>query len=145
MAVAGAMIQGMDFVRDQLEGFLPRESVAILRRTTVKIAANVRNDMRRNAPRRDGTLRRAIVSKRRRGTRDSIEAGVFITRGREAKHDAFYWYFVEYGTQHSVAKPFAAPAVERARASYRSDISKEVDRQVIKQLEKRAKRQRVVV
>ena len=107
MAVKGAIVEGMDFVKDQLTGFLPRESKAILRRTTAKIAANIRNDMRANAPRRDGTLRRAIVSKRRRGSKDSIEAAVFITRGKEARHDAFYWYFLEYGTKHSAAKPFA--------------------------------------
>ncbi len=140
MAVAGAMVQGMDFVREQLEDFLPRESVAIMRRTTVKIAASVRNDIRLHAPRQSGTLRRAVISKRRRGTRDSIEAAVFITMGPGAKHDAYYWYWVEYGTSHSAAKPFVAPAVERARATYRKDIGEEVDRQVIKQLEKRAKR-----
>ena len=74
MAVAGAIVDGMDFVRDQLKGFLPRETNAILRRTTAKIAAKIRNDMRRGAPRRGGKLRRAIVSKRKRGSRDSIEA-----------------------------------------------------------------------
>ncbi len=137
MAVAGAMVLGMDFVREQLEDFLPRESVAILRRSTVKIAASVRNDMRRHAPRITGTLRRAIVSKRERGTRDSIEAAVYITKGSDAKHDAFYWHIVD------AAEPFVTPAIERARSTYRKDIGKEVDRQVIKQLEKRAKRQRL--
>lgn len=143
MAVAGAMVQGMDFVKDQLEGFLPRESVAVLRRTTTKIAANVRNDMRRRAPKVSGTLRKAIVSKRSRGSRNSIEAGVYVTKGAEAKNDAFYWFFVEYGTQHSPAKPFAAPAIEAARATYKDDLAKEIDRQVIKQMEKRALRQRI--
>lgn len=143
MAVAGAMVLGMGFVRTQLKEFLPRESVAILRRSTVKIAARVRNDMRRNAPRDEGTLRRAIVSKRQRGTRDSIEAAVWITKGPGSKWDAYYWHMVEYGTQHSAAKPFAGPAAERARSTYRKDIGEEVDRQVIKQLEKRAKRQRL--
>ena len=143
MAAAGAMLLGMDFVRDQLKDFLPRETKAILRRSTAARARVVRNDIRARAERKSGTLRRAVVSKRQRGTRDLVEAAVFITHGPEAKHDAYYWRWVEHGTQHSNAKPFVAPAVERARASYREDLGREVGRQVVKQLEKRAKRQRV--
>jgi len=143
MAIKPGMVQGMDFVKDQLTGFLPREATAILRRATTKIAANLRNEIRRAAPRRTGTLRKAIVSKKRRGTRDSIEASIYITKGNEAKHDAFYWHMVEYGTPTAAAKPFVGPATEAARATYKKDIGEEVGRQVVKQLEKRAKRQRL--
>jgi HK97 gp10 family phage protein len=140
----GAIVLGLDFVQEQLTGFLPREMTAILRRSMAKIAANIRKDMRSGAPRGAvGTLRRAIVSKRDRGSRDSIEASVHITKGREAKNDAFYWHMVEFGTEHSAPKPFIVPAIERAKASYRSDLSSEINRQVIKQLEKRAKKQRL--
>ncbi len=143
MADAKVIVQGMEFVRSQLEQFLPREVTAILRRSTSTIAASVRNDIRRHAPRHTGTLRRAVVSKRRRGSRDRIEAAVFITHGTGARHRAFYWHFVELGTLHTPAKPFVAPAVERARSTYRKDIGDEVGRQVVKQLEKRAKAQRI--
>lgn len=138
---SGAIVLGMDFVTEQLTGFLPREMVAVMRRTMTKIAANIRKDIKSHAPVRFGTLRRAVVSKRKRGTRDSIEAAVYITKGSGAKNDAFYWHMVEYGTQHSAAKPFIGPAIERAKATYRKDVADEVDRQVIKQLEKRARRQ----
>jgi HK97 gp10 family phage protein len=143
MAVAGAIVQGMDFVRDQLTGFLPREATAIIRRATTRIAGQMRNEMRRAAPRHTGTLRKAIVSRRRRGSRDSIEASVEVTSGKGAKHDAFYWRYVEYGTQRSPAKPFAGPVIERHRATYRKDLGDEVGRQAVKQLKKRAKRQRL--
>lgn len=139
----GAIVLGMDFVHDQLVSFLPRESTAILRRTMTKIAANIRNDIRAGAERKSGTLRRAVVSKRQRGTRDQIEAAVHITKGNAAKHDAFYWHMVEFGTAHSDPKPFIVPAIERARATYRKDLGDELGRQIVKQLEKRAKRQRL--
>lgn len=136
-------VEGMEFLRDQLEQFLPRESTAVLRRTTQKIAAKVRDEIRARAPEATGNLRKAIVSKRDRGTRDSIEASVHITHGKQAKHDAFYWHMLEYGTAHSAARPFVTPVYEQARSTYREDLSRELDAQVIKQLETRAKRQRV--
>lgn len=135
-------VEGMEFLREQLEGFLPRESIAILRRTTVRIAASVRDGIRERAPVLTKTLRKAIVSKRDRGTRDSVEASVLITKGKQAKHDAFYWHMVEFGTQHSAPQPFITPVVEQARSTYREDIARELNTQVLKQLEQRAKRQR---
>lgn len=144
MAAAGAILVGSPFVRRQLKEFLPKESTAILRRATAAIARNVRDDIKSNAPRRTGTLRRAIVAKRQRGKKNRlIEAAVFITRGTAAKHDAFYWFFVEYGTQTATARPFVAPAVERAREFYRETLDFELSTQIRKQLEIRAKRQRL--
>jgi HK97 gp10 family phage protein len=143
MADAAVTLIGLDFVNEQLKDFLPRETTAILRRTMTRIAAKVRKGMRARAPRQEGTLRRAIVSKRRRGTRDSIEAGVFITKGSDAKHDAFYWHMVAFGTQHSPAQDFVTPVVEEARSTFKRDVGSEVGRQVTKQLVKRAKRQRL--
>lgn len=141
MTGTGARIDGLDFLKDQLEGFLPRETTAILRRTVTKIAAQVRNDIRAAAPKDTGTLRKAIRSKRNRGTRDEVEAGVYITTGKGAKHNAFYWHWIEFGTQRLPARPFVAPAAEKARAGYREALKSEVGRQVIKQLENRAKAQ----
>jgi HK97 gp10 family phage protein len=141
MAAQAATLLGMDFINEQLTGLLPRETTAVLRRTFTKIAAKVRKGMRAGAPRQEGILRRAIVSKRRRGTRDRIEAGVFITKGRDAKYDAFYWHMVVFGTQHSAAQDFITPVVEDARSTFRKDVGGEVGRQVTKQLVKRAKRQ----
>jgi len=143
MAAAGAILEGLPFVRDQLAGLLPREIKAVLRRSTAKIAANVRNDIRAHAPRQTGNLKKAITSRRRRGTRDQIEAAVFITHGPSVRRDAFYWHFLEYGTVNIRAQPFVVPAAERARSTYRSELRGEIRRQVIRQLERRAQRQRL--
>jgi HK97 gp10 family phage protein len=141
MAKQSVTIIGMPFVLAQLKGFLPRESKAVMRRTTTGLAAKGRDAMRQRAPKDSGTLRKAIVSKRRRGARGMVEAAIYITKGRDAKHDAFYWHMVEWGTLHSRPQPFASPVVEDMRASYRQDLAAEFDRQVVKQLEKRARRQ----
>jgi HK97 gp10 family phage protein len=137
----GAMIHGIGFVKKQFEDFTPNESKAILRRTTAGIAADVRDKMRAAVPVRTRTLKKAIVSKRLRGGRDSVEAGVQITHGRSAKHDAFYWRFVEFGTQNMEAQPFITPAYEEMRVSYRKIFKKEFLEQLQKQLAKRAKAQ----
>ncbi len=139
----GVTIEGLDFVREQLEGFMPNEAQAILKRTVTKIAADVRDDMRRNAAKRRGVLRRAIRSRRERGSRDEVLAVVYITKGKGAKADAFYWHMVEFGTRTAPAQPFAGPAIERARSGYREALKSELGRQVIRQLEKRAKTQRI--
>jgi len=91
MARGGVEVIGAKFVEEQLAGFLPRESKNILRRTVVKIAAGVRNDIRRNAPKNEGTLRKAIKSKRNRGHKNTVEASVFIAKGKGQKHDGWYW------------------------------------------------------
>ncbi len=138
----GVHIEGMSFLKEQLVDFLPRESTAILRRTTNKIASRGRDLMRAGAPVARGVLKKAIVSKRERGSKDSIEAGIFITKGRGAKHDAYHWHWQEFGTQHHEAQPFIAPAFEELRADYPRIFEEEFGRQIEKQLEKRAKAQR---
>src|SRR5690606_12363452 len=139
----GAVLHGIGFVRKQLKDFTPRESKAILRRTTAGIAADVRDKMRAAVPVRTRTLKKAIVSKRLRGSKDSVEAGVQITHGRSAKHDAFYWRFVEFGTQHHAAQPFVTPDYEEMRVNYRKIFKREFLGQVKKQLAKQAKAQGV--
>jgi len=141
MSKAGAHIEGMEFLKDQLEDFMPRESKAIMRRTTSGIASRLRKKMRELVPVARGVLRKAIVSKRMRGTRDSVEAGIYITKGKAAKHDGFHWHFQEFGTQHHPPQPFVGPVYEEARADYRSLFGAEFGKQLQKQMEKRAKAQ----
>lgn len=82
-----------------------------------------------------GALRRAIRATRIRPTQYTAEAIVGVRklsgrqtaafRGRQAKRrragksarridprDAYYWFFVEFGTAHTRARPFLRPAFE---------------------------------
>ncbi len=90
---------------------LPREARNIARRAIVQVAREVRDDVRAAAPVDEGTLSKALRSRRERGTPDRAEAGVRVTMGREARHDAFYWRFVEFGTKNKPAKPFILPTI----------------------------------
>lgn len=142
MAAQALTIDGLDFVRSQLRDFLPREANAILRRTVTKIAATVRTSMRERAPVARGVLRKAITSRRERGNRDEAVAAVYISKGKGARHDAYYWHWVEFGTVDQPPRPFITPAVEAARASLTETFRNEFGRQLERQMAARAKGQR---
>lgn len=143
-SAAGAnltQVFGLEFVRSQLIDFMPREALAVYRRTVTKVAAEGRKKMRRRAPRRTGTLRKAIKSRRSRGTRNMVAAQIYITHGRGEKYDAFYWHMVAFGTHgtHDQSpNDFVTPTVEEIRASFNRDMARVFNSQVIKQMEKRA-------
>jgi len=133
---------GKDFVVRQLTQLFPRELKATMRRTTLAIAKEARDRIRSRAPKRTGTLKKAIRHKRARGLRDFIEAQVIITKGATEKNDGFYWHFLELGTVRMSARPFIAPVVKEMSPGYVPLMRKEIQKQVVKQLEKRAAKQR---
>lgn len=139
----GIEVDGVEFVRSQLAQFTPRETKSILRRSVVRIAANLRKEMRKRAPKDDGTLRKAIISKRERGTRDTVSAAVWITHGRGARNDAWYWHMVAFGTETQAPNDFLTPVVEEARRTMSQRFENEVVTQLNKELAKRAARQRL--
>lgn len=145
MAVRGGILAGKRFVVNQISNLLPKEARAAMRGSTLSIARELRNTMKKNAPRDTGTLRKAIKAKRakiRGKGKWMIAADVIITRGKQAKNDAWYWFLVEYGTIKKEARPFARPAIALHRRTYRRKLKMATREQVFKQLVKRAKRQR---
>lgn len=133
-------IEGLEELKDTLGDFLPREANNILRRTITKVAANIRDDMRKEAPKDEGVLRKAITSRRNRGTPDSIEAGVYITHGKKVRNSAWYWHFLEYGTVNHPADPFIYPTAEEWRGKISDSFRHELGPQIEREVEKRAKR-----
>jgi HK97 gp10 family phage protein len=77
-------------------------------------AHKIARDASDHAPVESGTLR------------DSIAAEPSHT-GAEIKA-AWYWFFVEFGTSHSPAKPFMIPAAEANRDNLARDVSAELKR-----------------
>lgn len=137
---SGADVHGLEDLEGALLDFMPREAKAILRRTVRGVAAEIRKDARRSAPKDEGTLRKAIVSRGIKGKRTEESAGVFVTHGRGARHDAWYWFFLEWGTIKKPAVPFLTPAIERARVGFVSYFQSQFGKQLEKEMEKRAKR-----
>lgn len=134
-------IEGIEDLKKTLGDFLPREANNILRRTITKVAAGIRNDMRQAAPKDEGVLRRAIISRRSRGTPNTVEAGIYITHGKGQKNDAWYWHFVEWDTVDTRAQPFIKPTVEKWRPKISATFRNELRPQIEREIAKRARRQ----
>jgi HK97 gp10 family phage protein len=132
-------IKNLRFVQRQLRDFAPRVAAAIMRRTTHRIAAQIRDEIKRAAPKDTGTLKKAVKAVRRRGSRDAVESVVIITRGKAATNDAFYWRFVEYGTKKVPPRPFVAPVYKRFRSTYKRVMKEELKKQIAKEMAKQAK------
>lgn len=138
-------VDGLDGLEKMLEGVMPREARNLNRATVHALAGIVRDDARRKAPKDDGTLRKAIKSVRRKPRHpDKPFSDVRVTRGRDAKHDAYYWRFVELGTKDNdyPRQPFIAPAVETMRGQVQGVYREEFRKKYEKFLERKAKQKR---
>ena len=102
-------LRGVDDVRRVLEKVGPRNARNIMRATVGDMAAGLRNDARQEAPVDDGDLRRSIKVKRRRIFQGRVRSDVIVER------KAFYWRFVEYGTNKMPENPFFTRAIEKFR------------------------------
>lgn len=137
-------IEGLTDLQRTLTKTMPREARNILRRTVVSIAKGVRDDMRetvRQNSEDDGTLRRAIRHKRQKGAFEHEEAAVFITHGKGAKYDAFYYHFVEFGTVKSPERPYIRPTVKswegnKLNTTFRREFGVQFEREMAKRAKK---------
>lgn len=134
-----AHVVNEDAIREQLKEFLPKEVHNIARRALTRLAADLRDQIKSDAPVDEGTLWQAVTSRRERGSKMEAVAAVWITKGKSAQHDAWYWHFVEFGTLTQPARPFIVPAVERMRNAMPSELGAILFDEIAKQLEKRAR------
>lgn len=95
-------ITGLADLDRVMKTLAPREANNVMRNAIMDVARDGRDEARKNAPRLKGTLIKAIFAQRRRGKRGLFSASIGITRGKDAKNDAFYWHMVEYGTKAHV-------------------------------------------
>ncbi|WAS56202.1 HK97 gp10 family phage protein [Burkholderia ambifaria] len=110
-------------------------STKTLRRATRAGANVIRDEARVRAPKRKGKLRRNIQSAvlRQKDAPGLATAGVRVrTKGKgDSPTNAFYWRFVELGTQHMRAQPFVRPAFDtsigRAEGAIRTEIARAID------------------
>ena len=145
-------IEGVKDIQRILEEIAPKHARALMRTTIHGVASKIAKDAKQLAPKgKTNTLRRAIKSRRRRGTPDKPVSVVYITTGNQAAHDAFYWRFVEYGTGGGKgshlkgfvmddAKPFIRPALEAARANFNTILITQFKNKLKKKLAVEAKK-----
>ena len=109
-------VRGTEEVKELLEKIAPQHAVNIARATVHGVAGAVRDTVKSNAPRDEGTLRRSIKAKRRRMSFGKIRSDVIAERGNGAKADGFYWRFLERGTAKSPPQPYILPSVREIEA-----------------------------
>ena len=110
---------GMDEIQSILANMIPREANNLSRNFVFGLAQQAAKLAKSNAPKNTGNLRKAIKAKRRRGKPGAPVADVIASQGRNARHDGFYWRFVEHGTggaNPQPAQPFVRPAYDTIRA-----------------------------
>jgi HK97 gp10 family phage protein len=131
-------IDGIEELKETLTGFAPREVNNILRNTVHGLAGRVRDELRRNVPKRTRDLERSIITVRRRG-----KPGFPISDVRGGG-TAPYMLMTEFGTKHSPAQPFIVPTVESMRGDvprhYREEFGKKLEAALKKRAKKAAKK-----
>lgn len=118
----GMAIEGMEELVQTLNDFMPREARNLARSVVHASAGKVRNRMRQRAPKDTGTLRKAITTKRGRGTPTRVFSDVLITKGKGQTNDAWYWHFVEFGTKGYSAGETRRDAGGKSRGVMRRNV-----------------------
>lgn len=112
-------IEGLDELTRDLARLSGRVGVAV-RRAVRASAEAVVADARPNIPRRTGQLESELDVTYRHGGEDA-EIGYA---------DAYYGYFVEFGTLKDPAQPALTPAAERERPKFPSRVRDEIRREI---------------
>jgi HK97 gp10 family phage protein len=134
----GISIGGIPELAHIIDALGVRESRNLNRATIHAVAAVTTKAAKAKAPKDSGTLRRALKAKRRRAQNpDKPFSDVMVEHGKDAKNDAWYWRFVEFGTTEQAARPFIQPSIDEVRANI-VPIYKE---QFFKKLASRIKRE----
>jgi len=136
-------ITGTTELVDLLENVGPRHSRNLMRAAIHGVAAEIAKDAKSEAPRDSGKLRKAIKAKRKKSPPTAPTSEVRVEHGNDAKHDAFYWRFIEYGTEGKTgqaARPFIKPAAEKASANFTETLLRQFGQKLENALAREAKR-----
>lgn len=133
--MSSVQILGLADLRADFEKLAKAQSTKALRRATVAGAKVIRDEARARSPKKTGKLRRNIVSAalRQKDAPGLATAGVRVrSKGKaDSTTNAYYWRFVELGTQHMKAEPFMRPAfdasIAQAEGAIRTEIARAID------------------
>lgn len=133
---------GLDDIQDILETMIPREANNLSKAFIHGLAQEAAKDIKSAVPVDLGGLRKSIKAKRRRGKPGKPVADVIATQGRGAKHNGFYWRFLEHGTMNSPQQSFVAPVVLNFEANLKTKASNIFRDKLIKQVARKQKANR---
>ncbi len=142
MAVqSGIKIDGMEDLKEVLDLLAPRVANNLMRATIHGVASEIAKDSKRRAPKDSGDLRKAIKAKRRKPkTPNKPFSDVMVEHGDGARYDAYYWRFVEYGTQTQSERPFIRPAIDLMRPQIPEIMREQFGKKLEQALKRAAKK-----
>lgn len=141
-----SQLKGVEVVGDKevmkiLESIAPKEARNLARSTIHGIAARITKGAKQRVSVDKGTLRKGIYTKRDKSPPDRPVSTVRF------KPHAFYWRFVEYGTEKGnnvQARPFLRPARHEVMSNMgmilREEFQKKLTARVNRILKQQAKR-----
>jgi HK97 gp10 family phage protein len=139
-------VEGIKAVEKTLRDVSPAEGRRIARRTVTRVAREVRDKVRQRAPKDEGNLRKAIKSRRAKGSRDRAEAEIWVDKGGGPSGKGYHWHLIEFGTAKMAAQPFTVPTIQEMRPEvpkiYEREWWPQYEKEMVKRAKKQAKRSR---
>jgi HK97 gp10 family phage protein len=140
------VIEGVEDIQKILDEIAPKHARNLMRTTIHGVASEITKLAKKKVPKKTGNLKKAIKTKRKKSHPDKPVSQVYITTGRSAKYDGFYWRFVEYrtgGKTAQKARPFIRPASDYVRANFnkilKNQFGKKLERKLASEAKKGAK------
>ena len=127
-------IDGIEDLKKVLEEFAPKHAANLSRTVIHGLASKIAKEAKPLVPVATGNLKKAIKAKRRRSTPDKPISDVIVEKGKDKKHDGFYWHFVEYGTGGPVPqpeRPFLRPAKDLVVSQMPSILEEEFKKKLV--------------
>lgn len=134
-------IEGLEDLQKMFDTILIKEAQNLNRAVIHGIASTIAKSARQKAPLDTGRLRKAIGAHRQK-LKDPNKpiSDVYVTRGKKAKHNAWYWKYLEYGTQTRAATPFIQPAIAEARTNYKEIYREQFAKKLAQKIKRDAKK-----
>lgn len=132
---------GAEDIKRTLEQIAPKHSRNLMRATVQGIASEISKESKKRAPKDTGDLKKAIFAKRKKSPPDKPVSEVIVRHGSQAKYDAFYWRFVEYGTVKQSAQPFIKPSEELVGANLNAILTAQFGKKLEALLKRERKKQ----
>lgn len=133
--MSSVQIIGLNDLQADFAKLAKAQSRSVLRKATMAGARVITRAARKRAPKKSGKLRRNIVAaplKQKDGQGIALAGMRVRTQGKaDSPNNAFHWRFVELGTQHMQAQPFARPgfdeSIDEAEAAVRTEVARAID------------------
>jgi len=136
-------VKGLENVDAILNEIAPKNAKNLMRATIHGYVGRIAKQAKNNVRVDSGTLKKSIKAKREKSSPFNPKSSLFITTGRSAKNDAFYWRFVEYGTSGPTAqppRPFIWPAIQQMESQKEKIMSEEFGKKLEKSIKRELKK-----